>query len=182
MNVASASVGVDRWAWWPTSCTVAMAALFVFVGGLPGPLNLLLTLLAIMACPAVGLLLIGAACALGWQRRPRGAISALLALAAPVLLLVPMLLVQPYVHLGLTLGFGIGYIGPAPLEGRRVAIYDWSTGMVGGPNTFLIHDPTDVIASSRTNTGVLAWRNDDLLRECAGGSDHLVGHYYVCID
>ena len=159
-----------------------MVALFVFVGELPGPLNLLLTLLEVMACPAVALLLIGTACVLGWQRRPRGAISALLALAAPVLLLVPMRLMQPYVHLGLTLGFGIGYIGPAPLKGEPVAIHDWTTGMVGGPNTFLIHDPTDAIASSRTSTGFPAWRNDDLLRECAGRSDHLIGHYYVCID
>ena len=181
-NVASASAGVDRWAWWPTFCTVAVAALFVFVGGLPGPLNFLLISLAIVTCPVLALLLIGSACVLGWHRRPRGATSALLALAVPALLLGPMVRVEPYVHLALTLGLGVGYLGHAPPEGQAVAIYDWSTGLVGGPNTFLIRDPTDAIASPHTKDGSPAWKNDDLLRECASRSEHLIGHYYICID
>ena len=157
-------------------------ALFVFVGGMPGPLSLVLPLLAIVVCPVVTLLLAGSACLLGWQRRPRGAASALSALAAPVLLLVPMVLIEPYVHLGLTVGFGIGYLGSPPPEGEPVAIYDWSTGLAGGPNTFLIHDRTDAIASSQAKGGSPAWGDNGFLTDCAGRSRHLIRHYYVCID
>ncbi len=166
---------MDHWAWWPTSCTVAMLAFFVFVGGLPGPLNLLMVLLALLACPAVALLLILVACVLAWQRRPRGAASALIAVAVPIVLLVPMALMEPYVHLALILTFGIGYIGPTPLRGAPVAIQDWSTGMAGGPNTFLIHDTTDAIAESQ------AGRNDVFPDECAGRSQHMIEHNYVCV-
>ena len=181
MEVASASVGFDKWIWWPTSSTVAMVALFVFIGGMPGPLNVPLFLLALVACPGVALLLIGWAFTLFWQRRPHEAISALLAVVVPVLLLVPMALIEPYVHLGLMLTFGIGYLGPTPLEGQPVGIYDWSIGMVGGPNTFLIHDTTDAIASPETKGDLSAWRNTNFLRECADRSQHLIGHYYVCV-
>jgi hypothetical protein len=182
MEVASAAEGFDRWIWWPTAGTVAMVAVFVFVGGMPGPLNALLFLLAVVACPGVTLLLIGRSFALFRQQRPRGAVSALLAVAVPVLLLVPMGLMEPYVHLGLMLTFGIGYLGSAPHDGEPVGIYDWSTGMVGGPNTFLIHDTTDAVALPDAKSDLPAWRNTDFLRKCAGKSQHLIGHYYVCID
>ena len=93
-----------------------------------------------------------------------------------------MLRVEPYVHLALTLGLGVGYLGPAPPQGQPVAIYDWSTGLAGGPNTFLIRDTTDAIAAPRAKNGSPAWKNDALLEECSGRSQHLIGHDYVCID
>jgi hypothetical protein len=181
MTVSPAAVSVDRWIWWPTASTFAMVAVFVFVGWMPGPLNVPVTLLSIVACPVAVLLLAGWAFALFWQRRPRGAFSASLAVAIPALLLVPMALLQAYVHLGLTLAFGIGYLGTAPQKGQPIGIYDWSTGLVGGPNTFLIHDTTDAVASAEVKGDLSVWRNKDFLRRCAGRSRHLVGHYYVCV-
>ena len=184
MKVASTSPSSDRWAWRPTACTVAVAAFFVFVGALPGPLNLPLMLLAVATVPAATLLLVGSTCVFAWRGRPCLAGSTLSALVAPVLLLIPMVLAQPYVHLALMLAFGIGYIGPAPIEGRPVAVYDWSTGMVGGPNTFLIRDATDAVASSQASGGPSTWpralETSDLLKDCAGRVEHLVQHYYVC--
>jgi hypothetical protein len=159
-----------------------MAAFFVVVGEMPGPLNTLLSLLAIVACPGVALLLVWRAFALFWQRQHRSALSACLAIAAPALLLFPMALAAPYVHLGLTLTFGLGYLGLAPKEGQPVGIYDWTTGMVGGPNTFLIHDTTGAVAAPEAKGDHSAWRNTDFLKVCAGRSRHLIGHYYVCID
>jgi hypothetical protein len=175
------SDSMDKWAWWPTACTVVMLAFFVFVGNLPGPLNMLMFLLSLLACPAVALLLIVSACVLAWHRRPRGAASALIALTAPVILVSPMALLEPYVHLALMLTFGIGYIGPKPPRGDAVAIYDWSTGMVGSPNTFLIHDTTDAIASPQALATSAAWRNKKFLPGCGYTAQHLTGHYYVIV-
>jgi len=182
MNVAYAPVKPDRWRLWPAACTVAILALFVVLDELPGPLNLLALLLTIVAGPAAALLLIGSACVLAWQRQLRRAVSALLALAAPVLLLIPMVLIAPYVHLALMLSLGIGTLGPRPSEGRPLAVYDWTTGMVGGPNTFLIHDTTDTIALPLKKGAPPAWRDNDLFRECVSRVRHLIGHYYICTD
>ena len=159
-----------------------MSALCVLACGWPGPLNLLVSVLAVIACAVVALLLIAAACVLAWQRRPRKAAAAVLALAVPVLMVAPLALMGPYVHLWLTVTFGIGYIGPAPSAGQPVAIYDWSTGMVGGPNSFLIHDPTDAMARPQSKNAPPEWRNNDFLRECSGKSQRLIGHYYICTD
>ncbi len=181
MTVSAAPAGIDRWIWWPTASTSAMVAVFVFVGCMPGPLNVPVTLLSIVACPVAVLLLAGWAFALFWRRRPRGGFSAFLAVVVPAFLVVPMALIQAYVHLGLTVAFGIGYLGGAPQKGQPVGIYDWSTGVVGGPNTFLIHDTTDAVAVAAVKGGHSGWRNTDFLRECAGRSRHLIGHYYVCV-
>jgi hypothetical protein len=156
-----------------------MVVLVAVVGGMPGPLSLLLPLLAIVAAPIAFLLLVGGACVFFWRQRLRKGLSALLAAAVPVLLVVPIGLLQPYVHLALMLALGIGYIGPTPDAGQRVAIYDWSTGFAGGPSTFLIHDTTDAIASPETRD-ISAWRNDEFLKDCAATARHLIGHYYVC--
>jgi hypothetical protein len=181
MTVSPAAVSIDRWVWWPTASTFAMVAVFVFVGWMPGPLNVPMTLLSIVACPGAALLLAGWAFALFLQRRPRGAFSASFAVAVPALLLVPMALIQPYVHLGLTRAFGIGYLGPPPQMGQPIMIYDWSTGIVGGPNTFLIYDTTNAVASAWVKGKPSDWRNQDFLRACEGRSQHLLGHYYVCV-
>jgi hypothetical protein len=186
MKVASASVKFDAWMWWPATCTVAAMALFVVLDELPGPLNPLLLVLTVVAFPVAALLLIGSASMLAWQRQHRRVASALMALAAPVLLLIPMVFIGPYVHLALMLTCGIGTLspqtGPQLLEGGRLAIYDWTTGMVGGPNTFLIHDATDTIALPLTKDAPAAWRDNDLFRECIGRVRHLIGHYYICTD
>ncbi len=182
MKDASASAKFDRWMWWPTACTVAMTAMFVFVGDLPGPLNIVLVVWALVAGPAVALLLIWLTCVLALRRRQRRAASTLLAVAVPALLLVPMELVADYVHLGLMLTFGIGIIGPMPPAGLPVAVYDWSTGFAGTNNTFLIHDITDAIAQPLTNGVPQAWRGNGWFGECAGKVQHLIGHYYICND
>ena len=124
---------------------------------------MLLPLLAIVVFPVVTLLLIGWACVLLFRQLSRKAASALLAVAVPALLLIPISFAQPYVHLGLMLAFGIGYIGPTPDAGQRVGIYDWSTGLAGGQSTFLVHDTTDAIASPETRD-TSAWRNVDFLK------------------
>ena len=179
--IATAITGVDRWMWWPTACTAAMIALFIFVGEMPGPLSIFLPALAIVSCPPVALLLIGSAFALGLRRQPCKAVSMLLALAIPAVLLRPIAMVEPYVHLGLTLGFDIGYLDAAPSTEGSATIYDWSTGLAGGPNTFLIHDRTDMIARPVTKDDASSWKATDLLMAYAGRTQHLVGHYHVCI-
>jgi hypothetical protein len=180
MKGASASAKFDRWMWWPTACTVAMELLFLSLVELPGLLGIRLFLLAIVACPTLALLLVGMTCVLAWHRQPRRAASTLAAVVAPVLLLGPTRLMALYVHLGLTLAFGIGYLSPNSLEGQNLAIYDWTTGYAGGPNTFLIHDVTDAIALPLTKVVPPAWRDYDLFAECAGKVQPLIGHYYVC--
>ncbi len=181
MKVAPPSVHCDSWTWWPAASTVAMVAVVVLAGGMPGPQSVALPLLAVLVFPAALLLLTGWACALFLLRRPHKAFSALLAIAVPALLVIPICLIQPYVHLALTLTFGIGYLGRAPDEKQPVAVYDWSTGLTGGPDTFLIHDMTDAVALPEPKGDLSAWKNTDFLRDCSGKSQHLIGHYYVCV-
>ena len=167
--------------WWPSACTVVMVVLFILIGEMPGSLSIFLPALAIVSCPAVALLLIGSALVLGWRRQRCRAVSMLLALAIPAALLRPITMVQPYVHLGLTLGFDIGYLGAAPSKEGSATIYDWSAGLAGGPNTFLIYDRTDMITRPLPKDDAPVGNAMNLLMACAGRTQHLIGHYHVCV-
>jgi hypothetical protein len=57
--------------------------------------------------------------------------------------------------------------------------YDWSIGFAGS-NTFLIWDATDEVALPvRLHQHPLS-DEQGLGEDCAGKSEHLIGHYYVC--
>ncbi len=106
--------------------------------------------------------------------------SAALALVAPILFCVPITLATEYLHLGLMITFGVGQLGSVPIaDDQHFAVYDWSTGLVGGPDTFVIHAPTDKIARPLArNRAAAPW---GFGAECAGRSRHLLGHYYLCV-
>jgi hypothetical protein len=86
-----------------------------------------------------------------------------------------------YVHLGLTAWCGYGQLGSPPKSnGGQFTTYDWSVGLAGGPNTFLIHDVTDEIALPMAQHTHPSISENGFGEEGAGKVRHLVGHYYVC--
>jgi hypothetical protein len=115
------------------------------------------------------------------KKHPRRAASLLLVLIMPVLLWSPINWAADCVHLGLTVGFGAGQLGSSSKpDGSDFEVFDWSVGLVGGPNTFLIHDKTDRIALPMTQDTQPSVSKDGFGEECAGKMRHLLGHYYVC--
>jgi hypothetical protein len=59
-------------------------------------------------------------------------------------------------------------------------VFDWSVGLAGGPNTFLIHDVTDEIALPLGQHKYPVETERGFGEDCAGKVQHLLGHYYVC--
>lgn len=177
MSGAGAVGKCDDWRWWPSAGMGILTAIFAYGHEMPGGLSFLLILLTILAGAVAAVALAGRACLAFWRRQPRCALSACVALLAPALLLFPLMLAAQYVHLAMTLGLGLGYVGPAPQRGAPVEIYDWSAGLAGGANSFLIHDTSDSLAASGVTGDAADWGNADLLKECAGRSQHLIGHY-----
>lgn len=171
----------DRWTLWPAiGCTVALW-LWILVAQMPGGFGFVVGLATILAVPAAAIVVLCFAVVLSAKRRPLRAGSALLAIVVPALLWVPMIWTSDYVHLALTAGFGAGQIGrPAKSDRGQFTTYDWSIGFAGGPNTFLIHDPTDEIALPLNQHKQPIASEMGFGEDCAGKVRHLMGHYYVC--
>jgi hypothetical protein len=128
---------------------------------------------------AVAILAISAYCIT--QKRPRRAGSVLLILLIPMLLWRPTVWAAEYVHLALTAGFGAGQIGSSSKSNDdSFAVYDWSVGLAGGPNTFLIHDVSDEIALPMAQHKHPEDSENGFGEECAGKVRRLIDHYYVC--
>jgi len=138
-------------------------------------------LLSALGYPAIAIALCIVTVALAVRRRPRQAISVALALAIPVLLWAPINWAAEYVHLGLTVGLGLGEIPDTPKpDGNRFAVYDWSVGFAGSGNLFVIHDVTDEITLPLARHTHPVLSQDGFEHDCAGQVTHFIGHYYFC--
>ena len=115
------------------------------------------------------------------RRRFRMAVSILIAVLLPVLLWKPITWTADCMHLALTVWTGAGQLGRSSMpDGSPFAAYDWSVGLAGGPNTFLIYDATDEIVLPLTlHKQPIAFERG-FGKDCAGKATHLLGHYYVC--
>jgi hypothetical protein len=178
----SRTLPADHWLSLPALAVTATAACLSLLCQLPGALSFFLI-------PIFGLARIGAPVALGVSalalallKRPRKAISVGLTVLIPVLLWRPIYRAMEYAHLGLTIELGAGQLGtPGHTGGDRFAAYEWSTGLAGGPATFLIHDVTDEIALPLAQHRQPASSEEGFGDVCAGKVRHLLGHYYVCV-
>ncbi len=170
----------DRWLAAPALVTTATVTGIVLLCGLPGLLSFILIPLSLLGflIGAVGLGL--AAIVLVAKRRLRKAASLVLAVALPILLWGPINTATEMIHLGLTVGSHALRRGSPPSEDRQFAVYDWSVGLVGGPNTFLVHDVTDEIALPMEKRRYPAAYYRGFSQDCAGRVRRLLGHYYIC--
>jgi hypothetical protein len=115
------------------------------------------------------------------KKRPRTAVSIFLIFLLPLILWSPINRVADLIHLGLTAGFGVGQLGvPSMSSGSNFAAYDWSVGLAGGPNTFLIHDVTDEIALPMAKHTHPSSSENGFGEKCADRVHRLESHYYVC--
>ena len=149
---------------------------------LPGLVSFLLIPLSLLGYAIALLLILAMGVYYFIKRYPRRGASILLVLLLPVLLWWPINwaadLASQWI---ITAGFGVGQLGPPSKssDGNFVA-YDWSVGLAGGPDTFLIHDVTDEIAlpmAQHTHSPDFENGFGDV---CAGKVRRLIGHYYVC--
>ena len=170
----------DRWLLWPVVASIAGTTVLTFLCGLPGLVSFVLIPFSLLAYAVAAVAIVVSAVVVAARRRLRKSSSLLLALAAPVLLWPPINWITIYLHLGLTAGFGMGTIGPTPEPGAPFAVYDWSTGLAGGPVTFLIHDETDEIALPPASHKHPISLENGFGEDCAGKAAHLLGHYYLC--
>ena len=159
-----------------------MVALVVAIlCGLPGTVSFVLIPLVVLGAPLVGAGLVVVALVLAVRRRPRMACSILIAALLPVFLWKPVTWTADCMHLALTVWTGAGQLGRSSKpDGRPFAVYDWSVGFAGGPNTFLIYDMTDEIALPPNLHKQPIESEGGFGEYCAGKVTHLLGHYYVC--
>jgi hypothetical protein len=168
------SADKDRWLIWPVVASVAVTAVLTFLSGLPGVITFVLIPLSLFFYAVAATVILILSLFLAATGRLRKSSSALVTLGAPVLLWPAIYWMTIYLHLALMVGFGMGTIGPKPDPAAPFRVYDWSTGLAGGPATLLIRDETDEIALS------LAEHKHGFGKECAGKASHLIGHYYLC--
>jgi hypothetical protein len=148
---------------------------------IPGPASLLMMTVCLLGFPIAAVVLLTTAAVLAAKKRPRGAASVFLALIVSASLFYPLVWVADCAHAALTVWFGVGELGaPSKTDPEGFAVYDWSTGLVGGANTFLIHDPTDRIALPSASRPQLPKDELGLAEICGGKAVRLLGHYYIC--
>jgi hypothetical protein len=172
---------VDQWSALPAFATLAIALVVAVFCSLPGMLSFVLIPLTVLGAPLVGAGLVIAAAIIAVRRRPRMAISILIAVLLPPLLWKPITWTADVIHLGLTVSTGAGQLGRSSKpDGSPFAAYDWSVGLAGGPNTFLIYDVTDEISLPPKLQRQPIPSEQGFGEICAGKVTHLLGHYYVC--
>ena len=172
---------MDRWKFWPVFTSVGIVFILTLACQLPGWMSFLMIPISLLGYAVVSVALLIAVGIFAAKKRPRRAASLSLVLIMPVLLWWPINWAADYAHLGVTVGFGAGQLGsPSKPDGSDFEVFDWSVGLVGGPNTFLIHHHTDQIALPMTQHTHASIPKDGFEEECAGKVRHLLGHYYVC--
>jgi len=172
---------MDRWIFLPALASLVLVAILTFVCGLPGSVSFLMIPISLLGYTITTITLLMTAVIFVAKKRQRRAASLLIALIAPMVLWSPINWAAECAHLGLTVGFGAGQLGSASKPGDRgLAAYDWSIGLAGGPNTFLIHDETDEIALPMARHKQPSSYENGFGEECAGKVHHLLDHYYVC--
>ena len=185
----------DTWRWWPMGSMIGVWFLFAFLDGIPGSLSFMLIPVSVLSLFLAGMTLIIVVCVFLAQRRIRRAISLALALILPFVFRAPINRAADCLHLAMMLkyGFGvltpeqarsgalIGRIPPPVADKKSSAAFDWSVGLAGGTNTFLLYDLKDEIALPLSQHKHPASQGEDGFEQrCAGESTHLFGHYYVC--
>ena len=171
----------DRWSFWPGFASLGIVFILTLLCGLPGLMSWIMAPVSALFCAIASLVLLAMILISAVRKRPRQIASLSIALIAPILLWWPINWVADCVHLGLTVGFGAGQLGTSSgSDGSGFAVYDWSVGLAGGPNKFLIHDETDEIALPMAQHKDPAASENGFGEDCAGKVRHLLGHYYVC--
>jgi hypothetical protein len=172
---------MDRWQWRPALISLLIVTVLTLLCGLPGDLSFILIPLTGLISAIVLIVIVIVSVTFAVKKRPRHAASLLLAVIAPIVLWTPINWAADCIHLGLTVGFGMGQLGHSPNpNGSGYQTYDWSVGLAGGANTFLIHDPSDEITKPSPQTKVTTNSENGLEEECSGKVKHLLAHYYVC--
>ena len=157
---------------WPALASTVMVACVTLLSGLPGLVSFLLIPVSLLGYLIAVLALVGSAAVFAAKRRPRRATSMMLALLTPIFLWVPINWAADCLHIGLT-------VGSKPAD-NQFAVYDWSTGLAGGSETFLIYDKSDEIARPQSLHKRPASSEHGFGEACAGKVKHLVAHYYLC--
>jgi len=172
---------VDRWSFIPGAVALATVAVLALICQLPGTVSLVMIPLTLIGCVIGSIAVLAKTAFLVIKRRFRSGASIFLVLLLPILLWRPIAWGTELVHLGLTVGLGVGQIRvSSQSNGSEFAAYDWSVGLAGGPSTILIHDVTDEIALPVAQHKKPLSFEDGFADECAARVQHLVGHYYVC--
>lgn len=171
----------DRWLWRPAVMLLFGAFCLAELCGLPGTVSFILILLVGVGWPAPALILLFPAGLYAVRGKVRKATSVLFAALLPILLWRPICWMADCAHIALTVGLGVGEIGSgSAAKTDRFTTYDWSVGLAGGPDTFLIYDATDEIALPLAlHKSPIATENG-FGEDCAGRVSHLIGHYYRC--
>ena len=181
MKLLGTLEGTDRWLFKPGLVSLMTIAALGLLCQLPGWISFLLIPLSLLAYGIAFVVILGLTVYCLVKKRARIGASILLILLLPVLLWRPMNWALDMVHLGLTAGFGIGQLGaPSKSSDGSFVAYDWSVGLAGGPNTFLIHDVTDEIALPMAQHKHPSSSENGFGKECAGRVHHLLNHYYIC--
>ncbi len=181
MDLKITPSGNNQWSLKPAVVSLIVAAVLQLACELPGLVSFLLIPLSLLGYGAASLLIVTIALFYFIKKRPRRGASVLFAFLLPVLLWRPMNWAVDVVHLGLTAGFGVGQLGSTSMSSNSdFAAYDWSVGVAGGPNTFLIHDATDEIALPMAKHTNPPSAENGFGEECAGRVQRLISHYYVC--
>lgn len=182
-SVASiSSLGTDRWLVWPAIVAPLATVFLLFLCQMPNSVGFVLILVLGFGWPLVLGLVFSISVVMLVMRRFRLGTSIVLAPLSVIILWVPLVQAATYLHLGLTI------LATAELSRaygkssnvQQLTVYDWSTGLAGGPATLLIRDPSDEIASPLVKHQVSALPGAEIEEECAGKVRHLVGHYYLC--
>ncbi len=175
------SAAVDRWLIGPAIAATIVVAVLTFFCGLPGDVSFVLIPLFVLGCTVALVATLLTVLVLLVRRKPRKAASALLIVLIPILLWLPINWAADCLHMELTTELGMGQLGSAQRpNGSPFAVYDWSTGLAGGPNTFLLYDVSDEIRLPPGRQKRSDASYNGFSDECAGKSRHLLGHYYVC--
>lgn len=170
----------DRWFSWPPAIIAGVFGL-ALLSGLPGVVSFFLIPLMVLGWP-VAIAALAVAAVLHLRRgRPRKAVTLLGAALLSIVLWKPICWAADCAHVALTTQLGFGQLGSPPVPNDdSFAAYDWSVGLAGGPNTFLLRDPTDEIALPLAKHKYPVASENGFGEECAGRVDHLFGHYYRC--
>jgi hypothetical protein len=181
VDAKSTLTRTDGWSLRPAVVSLTVVAILTLLCQLPGSVSFVLIPLSLLGygVAAAVVLVITGYCLI--KKRPRRGGSTLFVLLLPVLLWRPTNWAADIAHLGLTAGFGVGQLGSSPRSNDdSFVVYDWSVGLVGGPNTFLIHDVSDEIALPMAQHTHPPSSESGWGEECAGKVRRLMNHYYVC--
>lgn len=174
-------IGIDRWAFMPGLVSLVTVAAISLVCQLPGIFSFLMIPISLLGYAVGSIIVLGTTVFLLIKKRPRTGASILLIFLLPLTLWSPINRVADLIHLVLTAGLGVGQLGTSSTSGdSEFFVYDWSVGLAGGPNRFLIHDVTDEIARPMAKHTNPSSSENGFGEECAGRVDRLVSHYYVC--